>query len=130
MAHHSRRSSSRDSYSHNSYNYSEHYNHGEDQRYNKRHYQKEDMAPRSTSTRRSTSVSSRSVLRSGKYASNERAPSSSSRYLENAVVAFEEFGDAPGVFKLYEFKDKRRSSEKLKKNVVIKIEVSEDFPFK
>jgi hypothetical protein len=88
------------------------------------------MAPRSTSTRRSTSVSSRSVLRSGKFSGHERAPSSSSRYLENAVVAFEEFGDAPGVLKLYEFKDKRRSSEKLKKNVVIKIEVSEDFPSK
>ena len=85
------------------------------------------MAPRnSSSNRRSNSVSSRSALRSGKFSGNERA--SSSRYLENAVVAFEEFGDAPDVLKLYEFKDKRRSSEKLKKNVVIKIEVSEDFP--
>lgn len=77
------------------------------------------VAPRSRSQRRSASVSSQSALRSGRFSGKQ----SSLRYLENAVVAFEEFGEAPGVLKLYEFKDKVRSAEKLKRNVVIKIEV-------
>jgi len=88
-----------------------------------RPYNKGGMVASSVSRRRSASVnSSRSALRSGKYSGKEE----SSRYLENAVVAFEDFGEAQSVLKLYEFKDKARSSEKLKKNVVIKIEVSDE----
>ena len=45
-------------------------------------------------------------------------------YMVNTVVAFEEFGDSQEVLKLFEFKDKNRSSEQLKRNVVIKIQVS------
>ena len=75
---------------------------------------------RSSSQRRSASVSSQSALRSGRFSGKQN----SSRYLENAVVAFEEFGEASTALKLYEFKDKIRTPEKLKKNVVVKIEVS------
>lgn len=53
------------------------------------------VAPRSRSQRRSASVSSQSALRSGRFSGKQ----SSLRYLENAVVAFEEFGEAPGVLK-------------------------------
>ena len=81
------------------------------------------VAPRSNSRRRNTSVKSRSDNQSGTYSKKDRT---SPRYIENAVIAFEEFGDAPGVLKCYEFKDKVRTSEKLKRNIVIKIEVSED----
>ena len=45
-------------------------------------------------------------------------------YLTNTVVAFEEFGEAQEVLKLYEFKDKIRNSDELKRNVVIQVEVS------
>lgn len=76
---------------------------------------------RSQSLRRSSSV-----LRSGKYSKSstrESISSGASRYLENAVVAFEEFGEAQSVLKLYEFKDKKRTSEKLKRSVLVEIEV-------
>ena len=76
---------------------------------------KEEMSVRRSSRARS---SSRASVRSGR----SRQPVS--RYIENSVVAFEEFGEAPTSLKLYEFRDKIRTSEKLRKNVVIKIEVS------
>jgi NADPH:quinone reductase-like Zn-dependent oxidoreductase len=50
-------------------------------------------------------------------------------YLTNTVVAFEEFGESQEVLKLFEFKDKVRTSEQLKRNIVIKIEVSRHFSF-
>jgi hypothetical protein len=62
-------------------------------------------------------------MQPGRYSKQDTT--SSSRYIENAVIAFEEFGDASGVLKCYEFKDKVRTSEKLRRNVLIKIEVSE-----
>lgn len=76
---------------------------------------------RSSSRRRGTSS-----IRSGKYSSSSKKylEDTPSRYIENAVVAFEEFGEAQSALKLYEFRDKIRSREKLKRNVVIKIEVS------
>lgn len=114
MAYNSR-SASAERYYHKSGSYS----HNSHLRYSG--YHKRDMvATRSSSQRRSASVSSQSALRSGRFSGKKQ---SSSRYLENAVVAFEEFGEAPGVLKLYEFRDKIRSAEKLKRNVVIKIEV-------
>jgi hypothetical protein len=76
---------------------------------------KEQMSSRRSSRR----SSSRASVRSGR----SRQPEVS-RYIENSVVAFEEFGEAPTSLKLYEFRDKIRTSEKLRKNVVIKIEVS------
>ena len=82
-----------------------------------RKYEEGMSVSRRSSRRRS---SSRSSIRPGKYGK----PDTTSRYLENSVVAFDEFGEAPTALKLYEFRDKVRSAEKLKRNVVIKIEVS------
>ena len=76
---------------------------------------------RSQSLRRSSSV-----LRSGKYSKSSTRESTSSGLssdLDNSVVAVEEFGEAQSVLKLYEFKDKKRTSEKLKKSVLVEIEV-------
>ncbi len=72
---------------------------------------------------------SASVLRSGRFSKGSSSSSNvggrgESRYLDNAVVAYEEFGEAQSVLKLYEFRDKRRTAEKLGKSVLIKIEVS------
>ncbi len=48
---------------------------------------------------------------------------SSDDYLVNDVVGFEEFGEAQDVLRLFQFKDKVRTNEELKRNVLIKIEV-------
>lgn len=99
----------------------------------RRSYHKDNMVDRrSSSRRRSSSVSSRSALRSGRFSGNNTSTSKprsggTSRYLENAVVAFEDFGEAQTALKLYEFRDKIRTPEKLKKNVVVQIEVSHLF---
>ncbi len=84
----------------------------------------------SSSYKRSSSASrprrDQSQLRQSKYSSSHRDKNTDARddgYLVNSVVAFEEFGEAQDVMKLFEFKDKKRTSEQLKRNVLIKIEV-------
>ncbi len=71
------------------------------------------------SASRRSSSRARSSSRVGRYG-EQKTPS---RYLENSVVAFDDFGEAQTALKLFEFRDKVRSGDKLKKNVVIKIEV-------
>ena len=74
----------------------------------------------SSSPKKYTSSSSRKINDKTRSSSNTK---SENEYLVNEVVAFEEFGEAQEVLKLFEFKDKVRTSEQLKRNVVIKIEV-------
>lgn len=67
-----------------------------------------------------------SVPRKPKYGARQsrREEKEGQDYLTNTVVAFEEFGEAQEVLKLYEFKDKIRNADELKRNVVIQVEVS------
>jgi len=73
---------------------------------------------------------SNSLLRKSKYGNtsnrynDEEDDDHLDEYLRNKVVAFEDFGDAQDVLKLFEFKDKIRSTQQLRRNVVIKIEAS------
>ena len=46
--------------------------------------------------------------------------------IENAVVAFETFGEAQTVLRLFEFKDQIRDEFELKSNALIKIEVGDN----
>jgi hypothetical protein len=89
------------------------------------HSSQKAMVTDARSSYRHRPSSTRSAHRSSKYGTerSSRGRESTSRYLENAVAAIEEFGEVSAM-KLYNFKDKRRAPEKLKRNVVIKIEVS------
>lgn len=74
---------------------------------------------------RESSVSRKS--KQGRSHRHDNDDEGGNKYLVNDVVAFEEFGKAQDVLKLFQFKDKNRSSDKLKQNVVVKIEVSLSF---
>lgn len=89
------------------------------------HTSQKAMVTDTRSSYRHRPSSTRSAHRSSKYGTerSSRGRESTSRYLENAVAAIEEFGEVSAL-KLYNFKDKRRTPEKLKRNVVIQIEVS------
>ena len=85
-----------------------------------------------THSSRSTSLRDNSIPRKPKPSSSSRhvykdstkdKSGSSDDYLVNDVVGFEEFGEAQDVLRLFQFKDKVRTNEELKRNVLIKIEV-------
>jgi hypothetical protein len=85
---------------------------------------------------KTTSVRDNSIPRKPKPSSSSRnaykdsgknkSSASSDDYLVNDVVGFEEFGEAQDVLKLFQFKDKVRTNEELKRNVLIKIEVRKE----
>ena len=88
------------------------------------------MVNSSSNYKRSSSTSrprrDKSTVRKSRNSSSKRivTDDEDDDYLINEVVAFEEFGEAQEVMKLFQFKDKKRTTEQLKRNVVIKIEVS------
>lgn len=86
----------------------------------------------SRSMSKTTSVRDNSIPRKPKPSSSSRhtykdstkdISGSGDDYLVNDVVGFEGFGEAQDVLKLFQFKDKVRTNEELKRNILIKIEV-------